>query len=337
MTVYALGTNATWPFVTLPRFQAQAALARNQTSAAYSISLLPLVTNQDRLAWQNYSVENQGWVQQGMDYLGANKNATPIRPFITNLNLTSEEEPADPYYAPVWQTYPIDKNEILINFNAYRYSFFANVTNKIIEARKAALSEVINLTPNVTTANWPESFMAAPVYGDIYDNSPLVAIIIAILPWHNNFLNLVPNGVNGIYVVVRNTCNQEFTYQVNGPEVAYLGIGDLHDSAYDHLEVTAAYEAFSSTKYCEFSLHIYPSDEFRAGYITNMPKVYTGAVVLIFVLTALVFIMYDCLVERRQQKVMTTANRSNAIVVSKRTLSRGLQLHHGYQTNKCIA
>ena len=317
MTVYALGTNATWPFVTLPRFQAQGALARNQTNAGSIIALQPLVTNENRQAWEKYAVENQGWVQQGLDYLGDHKNATPISPYILKdlVNFTREDQPANPYYAPLWQCYPVDTNEYLINYNAYQFSFFANITKKIIEARKAALSQVINLTPNVTAGNWPESFMAAPVYADIYDNSPLVAVLTAILPWHNNFFNLVPKGINGIRVVVRNTCDQEFTYEVNGPEVVYLGVGDLHDSAYDHLEVTAPYEAFSSTKYCEFSLHIYPSNEFRDEYITNTPKVYTGAVVLIFVLTALVFIMYDCLVERRQKKVMTSAVRTNAIVV----------------------
>ena len=316
MTTYALGTNATWPFVTLPRFEAQAALARKQTKAGFLIALQSFVTNQNRLAWEKYAVKNQGWVQEGLDYLGIHKNASRIPPYITKdtVNFTREDRSADPYYAPVWQCSPVNTNEQLINYNAYDFSFFANVTKRILQAKKAVLSEVINLTPN--DPNWPQSFMAAPIYGDVNEDSPLVGVLTAILPWHNNFLNLVPNGINGLQVVVRNTCDQEFTYQVNGPNVEYLGIGDLHDPTYDDLEVSAPYEAFTSTTFCQFSLHIYPSNEFRAEYISNMPKIYTGAVVLIFVLTAFVFILYDCLVERRQQKVMTSAVRTNAIVVS---------------------
>jgi hypothetical protein len=40
------------------------------------------------------------------------------------------------------------------------------------------------------------------------------------------------------------------------------------------------------------------------------------AAVLIFVFTSLVFLLYDRLVERRQQKVMSTAMQSSAIVSS---------------------
>ena len=320
MTTYALGTGATWPFVTLPRFEAQASLARNQSNAGHIIVLQPLVTNDQRQAWEKYAVENQWWVQEGLDYLGIHENASRIPPYITKdpANFTREDKPANPYYAPFWQCSPVNINENMINYNAYDFPFFANLTNRMIETKKAALSAVVNLVPN--DPDWPESIMNAPVYGDIHEGSPLVGVLTAVLPWHTNFLDLVPEGINGIQIVVRNTCDQEFTYQVNGPKVDYLGIGDFHDPSYDHLEVSSAYEPFSSTKVCEFSLHVYPSNEFRSEYISNTPKIYTGAVVLIFSLTALVFILYDCLVERRQHKVMTSAVRTNAIVVSNKHL-----------------
>ena len=44
---------------------------------------------------------------------------------------------------------------------------------------------------------------------------------------------------HGIVVVVENSCNPTFTYQVNGPTVTYLGTGDFHDSAYEHLEISS--------------------------------------------------------------------------------------------------
>jgi hypothetical protein len=40
------------------------------------------------------------------------------------------------------------------------------------------------------------------------------------------------------------------------------------------------------------------------------------AVVLICLLTSIVFVLYDCLVQKRQKKVMTSAQQSNAIVSS---------------------
>ena len=315
MTTYALGTGATWPFVTLPRFEAQGSLARNQSNAGYIIALQPLVTQENLIAWENYSIAHQGWVQESLDYLGLHEKASQISPVVVKDIVTSPQldQSQHPYYAPVWQCSPVNTNQDLINYNAFGFSYFDRVFQRMVDTRKAALSEVINLVPH--DPNWPQSFMAAPVYGDIYDNSPLVGVLTAVLPWHNNFLNLVPEGIDGMQIVVRNTCDQDFTYQVNGPKVEFLGIGDLHDPKYDHLEVTAGYDAFTSTKECVYTLHVFPSDEFRSEYISNMPKVYTGAVTVIFVLTALVFIMYDCLVERRQYKVMTSAVRTNAIVV----------------------
>jgi hypothetical protein len=40
---------------------------------------------------------------------------------------------------------------------------------------------------------------------------------------------------------------------------------------------------------------------------------YTTVVVLVFIFTAMVFVLYDCLVQRRQDKVMATAKRTNAV------------------------
>ena len=44
--------------------------------------------------------------------------------------------------------------------------------------------------------------------------------------------------------------------------------------------------------------------------------VYTVVVVFVFILTSLTFLMYDVLVERRQTTVMSSAQKSNALVSS---------------------
>jgi hypothetical protein len=51
-------------------------------------------------------------------------------------------------------------------------------------------------------------------------------------------------------------------------------------------------------------------------YITNDPILFTVFSVMIFVFTAATFLVYDCLVERRQKKVYDAAKKSNAIVSS---------------------
>jgi hypothetical protein len=51
-------------------------------------------------------------------------------------------------------------------------------------------------------------------------------------------------------------------------------------------------------------------------YTTNAAALATMAVVLIFFFTALVFVVYDRMVQLRQEKVLNTANRTNEIVAS---------------------
>jgi hypothetical protein len=52
------------------------------------------------------------------------------------------------------------------------------------------------------------------------------------------------------------------------------------------------------------------------NYVTMMPIVYLVGAVLIFLLTSMLFVLYDYLVERRQRLVLREAEKSGAIVSS---------------------
>jgi hypothetical protein len=131
-------------------------------------------------------------------------------------------------------------------------------------------------------------------------------------------------------LVFENECNPTFTFQINGPDVVFLGRGDLHDPQFDYLEVSAWLNDLSEYKggspaytgvplddeYCPFHIRVYPSITMEDKYITNDPILFTVFSVMIFVFTAATFLVYDCLVERRQKKVYDAAKKSNAIVSS---------------------
>jgi hypothetical protein len=55
--------------------------------------------------------------------------------------------------------------------------------------------------------------------------------------WRDLLTDLLSPGSNGIVIVFENSCNPTFTYQVNGPDVTFLGRGDLHDHKYDSMEI----------------------------------------------------------------------------------------------------
>ena len=62
--------------------------------------------------------------------------------------------------------------------------------------------------------------------------------------------------------------------------------------------------------------HIFPSAKFHDNYKTNTPTIYAAVVAFTFVLVAAVFFIYDLLVQYRNEKIVVTAARSNAIVSS---------------------
>jgi hypothetical protein len=130
--------------------------------------------------------------------------------------------------------------------------------------------------------------------------------------------------------VFENECNPTFTFQINGPDVVYLGRGDFHDKHFDYLEVSAwlddisefkgGNEAYSGVpldeEYCPFHIRVYPSTTMEDDYVTNDAVIFTVVSIMIFVFTAATFLVYDYLVERRQKKVYGAAKKSTAIVSS---------------------
>ena len=313
---FAAGTNASWPFVTIPRFRALVVAAMQQSDSDKMVALHPLVSESQRSQWESYSVANQGWIKAELDYSGYDGPAPKICPYIKHgrdADCIRENEPPEPYYTPVWQVSPVLHYHDWINYNTMEWDYFNRTFHRMLDANSAVLSEVTNLHTNDT--RWPESFMVQPAHNDTQENAThVVAVLSAVLPWHNYFTHLLPPGHSGIYIVVSNTCDQEFTYNVDGPNITYVGIGDLHETNYDYLETATPFDTWTNTKQCMYTVHLYPSDEFRQQYISHNPLIYTSAVVAIFLLTALVFIVYDCLVEMRQVKVMTTAENTNTIV-----------------------
>jgi hypothetical protein len=174
----------------------------------------------------------------------------------------------------------------------------------------------------------PESLLLQPIFEDFSADAKIVAHFAAVLEWDLYFENILHAGADGIILVVKDTCNEEFTFEINGPNVTFLGHADFHDKKYDHLVRSTRFATFGKNdedeeedaieddEACKFFLYIYPSDKMHDVYTTNAAALATMAVVLIFFFTALVFVVYDRMVQLRQEKVLNTANRTNEIVAS---------------------
>jgi hypothetical protein len=142
--------------------------------------------------------------------------------------------------------------------------------------------------------------------------------------------DILPEGSNGIQIVFSNPCTHSFTYQIDGSEAIYLGVGDHHDQKYNGMaKHSRLYDlkafairdtGYSGAKlddeFCPIMLSMYPSDDMIVKYTSNDPIIFPVAALLIFAFTSVVFLLYDFCVERRQEAVMNTAVQSTAIVSS---------------------
>ena len=75
----------------------------------------------------------------------------------------------------------------------------------------------------------------------------IVGYVIADILWQNYYTSLLPIGKNGYIITTEDTCGAKFTYEINGVDAEFLGMGDLHDSKYDSLGATYHVSAFDQT------------------------------------------------------------------------------------------
>jgi hypothetical protein len=68
--------------------------------------------------------------------------------------------------------------------------------------------------------------------------------------------------------------------------------------------------------FCLPTVTLYPSSVMENRFVTWNPLIYSICSCLIFLFTSIIFVIYDSKVERRQQVVLATAERTNAVVSS---------------------
>jgi hypothetical protein len=191
----------------------------------------------------------------------------------------------------------------------------------VVEPITEILYPVINRVDKVWVAGAPDYKQTDNV---------LVAMLASSIYWRSFIRNILPDGSNGIHVVFSNPCTATFTYQINGPDVQYLSIGDHHERPYTKDGISKSlYKLGRYTNsesvytgapiddgYCPITIALYPSDEMKSLFTTYHPITFPIVVLFIFAFVTVVFFMYDKKVERRQQFIMSTAVRSSAIVSS---------------------
>ena len=254
-------------------------------------------------------------------------------------------------FFPLWQESPTFGRDIT-NFDTLKYAPYAAYMQKAFETGEMSIGGLDTAAPGNTTdpdlstsffsllesmnagkrvdyKGDPMSSVFLPVFDDFQaDDRKVVAIVFAVFKWAFYFQGLLPTNFPGVVVVLQNNCEGAFTFKVVGEEVEYLGKGDLHTdyAGRSNLVQSANFEtnndednAFGvklNQDICAYELSVYPSEELEDTYMTWLPLVVTLAVAMVFVATAVIFLIFNGYVERRQILVMNQAVKSTALVTS---------------------
>eukprot|EP00978_Attheya_sp_CCMP212_P041281 scaffold234656_cov53-Attheya_sp.AAC.3 len=195
----------------------------------------------------------------------------------------------------------------------------------------------------------PSSILYHPIF-EFSNNTKIEKNMIGAtsisFPWVNLFSNVLPKQTCGfICVIEANTedASKSVTYQINEGKATFLGEGNLHERKFSHMEKSVSLEWVSevhdtmndhmnhhpTTNSLEqsqkkqdqgqqlavnYTLKMYPSTLFQTKYASSNPTYYATAVALSFLFVTFIFLIYDCLVERRNRAITKSAERSHSIV-----------------------
>jgi hypothetical protein len=159
-----------------------------------------------------------------------------------------------------------------------------------------------------------------PVYeAFVKDNPEVVGFLLGVTVFGNLLDRLLPEGRDGIIGVLHDNCGNTMSFELTGGKADFLGYEDLHEPEFDEYEsYLPNIEMYQETVdgLCVHDLHIYPSRKFRESFDTSTPYIYAGIVALAFLVTAILLVVYDIMVNRRERKTIKAAARTQAIVTS---------------------
>lgn len=269
-----------------------------------------------------------------------------------NVRTQSTEGEGNGPYVVTWQRSPVNKlKQAFLNLNiAKAPALEGGLVQKIIQSKEVVINRAIvpvnsgqaQFSANLVIGQYrhdaesyvldPISFVGYPVFDSFAKDRKLGGLVVTNLYWRLHFKNILPPNVKGIICVLENSFNQSLVYRLDGGNATFLGAQDYQSDKYAHMEEltdvnqyvhelsspeTRAYKTVPlSQDFGRYTLRLYPSEDTEKSYRSWKPLVFTLVLVLAFVSTAIVFVVYDILVEKRQSLVMERAVKSGAIVSS---------------------
>jgi hypothetical protein len=135
------------------------------------------------------------------------------------------------------------------------------------------------------------SHIAIPIFDSLNgtDRGEVVGVLLATVHWQHYMRDVLPLHNNGYHVVIENGCDPDgentFTYQIDGPKVKAVGMGDRHDRTFSqyHVDGYLAKDRIEDgtpegisyhDDSCPHLFHIYPTQAQYDKDVTKLPVYY---------------------------------------------------------------
>jgi hypothetical protein len=226
------------------------------------------------------------------EVLMTNMTPIPIFTYDDEMNLDVVTSPGP--YLPKWQSNPVLKKD-RVNQDLYRHPLHGINAQRCIESGYAVFGGFENSPPgsirhdNTSTAllatlrSFVEKkeveYLGAlyatlnlPIFDSFRSNRKVVGVLKAIVHWRAYLRKIAAEKIQGVIVVLQNSCDGYFSYEINGAEAEVLGFGDQHDPMFNPFERTVSFDGSKviddgtekgtpiDLSGCVYTLHVYPSE-----------------------------------------------------------------------------
>ena len=336
-TSFAIATNSTFPFVSLPDFnlRIEGAPSRAKTS---SISFSPLVTQDNRKKWEHYATQHQHLLGFNIS-LRERPIELGIYQYSSTKPMQAQNDTTNGPFIPYWQISPPPTNPEEASFvmlNQLSEPTRAQALISMLQYKSMAFSDTIT-TSDAQGKLLPVNIFYTPVW-DNRDDKNVVGVIGITTTFSDLFDNTL-QGEDNVMIVPTFSCsnNPTLSIEVSGPNATFLDSKDLHDSRFDNMVKTSTFANFLSQEIlleyqtyfgigpvksgvgspkCAIVVNMYPTSRYRDSFRTTWPIIFPVVCAVLFLLNMILFLIYDTLVERRQKLVEKNAQNSSAIVNS---------------------
>ena len=240
-----------FPFVRVPKFE----LIGNQTRSLVGNDLIlwaPFVTEDQKMEWNDFSKSEQGWYNESLAIVQSNPYAdmgrfvagSEFRDYIwegDDLDNGKEVDAAGPF-APLWHISPPTSSLTSVNYNVLDEPYINELVPVFLQTRDFLMSSAKMLSEDglsksiidsqslvleENATDRPYSTHLTPVYEQLGNiTSSLVGVLLSTIVWDKYLLALFHEDETGIELVLRNTCNQSFTYDLQDGEVRLLFLSE---------------------------------------------------------------------------------------------------------------